>query len=155
MKYKFANAYGIKISPQAAGEECERLAATGPLTPKRLLDANREEDTPLHDAFEWDDATAAEAYRENQAASIIRALVVDAEEVADGDIRATGTIRAYVRVTDDSKVYTPIKVAINDADMSAQMVANARQDMRAFVRKYESLCQLSHIISEMKLLLAG
>ncbi len=155
MKYKYSNSYGIKAPAQVAGEQCEKLAATGPLTPKRLLDANREEGTPLHNEFEWDDAIAAENYREGQAAHIIRALVVDAEEVAGGDIRATGTIRAYVRATEESKVYTPIKVAINDADMDAQMEASARRDMRAFVRKYESLGRLKGLIDEMNRLLAG
>ena len=70
MVYEFKPCSYIKASAQVAGEMCEQLSKTGGLTPKRLVDANRAEDAPLHGEFEWNDTVAAEAYREGQAAHI-------------------------------------------------------------------------------------
>jgi hypothetical protein len=63
MVYKWKDAARLKTDAQTAGEICEKLEKNGGLTAKRLADESRPEDAPLHKEFEWNDATAAEAYR--------------------------------------------------------------------------------------------
>jgi len=62
----------------------------GRLTPQIVLDEATPEDAPLHSRFEWDDQKAGDAYRLDQARSLIRTvkLRVIADEVYD--------IRKYV-----------------------------------------------------------
>lgn len=143
MVYRYKENTRIKAPAQVAGEMCEHLAQTGGLTPKRLVDANRAEDAPLHGEFEWDDAIAAENYREEQASYIIRHLTVVTEE------KKEGPIRAFVRVTDSPRDYTPMNVVVKNADMMATLLLNAKKDMLAFVKKYKSLEQLNDVIQIM------
>ena len=95
--YGFKDGSHISADPQAVGEMCENLAATsGGLTPSRLVDANREDGTPLHKYFEWDDAKAAEGYREHQAAHVIRCVMI---REAASDSKEPEGIRAFVKAS--------------------------------------------------------
>ena len=47
-------------------QELERIARSAPdgvLTPSAVVESARDEGSPLHDKFEWDDGVAAEAWR--------------------------------------------------------------------------------------------
>lgn len=71
------------VEAQIAGEELARIAERdGVISPHVVVDESREEDAPLHPAFEWDDAIAGEHWRIDQARRIVRAVVVvsDVEE---------------------------------------------------------------------------
>ena len=75
MIYSWKPTARIKADAQKTGEMCRELENTVGLTPKTLLEANREEGTLLHNEFEWNNDTAAEAYRETQTRDIIRNAV--------------------------------------------------------------------------------
>jgi len=143
MVYQYKAKSMIKTPAQVAGEMCEQLARSGGLTPKRLVDANRAEDAPLHNEFEWNDSVAAEAYRENQAAHIIRCLVIKTEETEEAPIRA------FVKVIEGKRDYTPIQVAIKSPSMMEVLEQSARKDMEAFVNKYRSIKTLAAVIDSM------
>ena len=67
----------------------------GQLTPQIVVDEARPETAPLHDRFEWDDATAGEAYRRTQAADLIRSVrIVFTDKEPSGE-------RKYVRALAD------------------------------------------------------
>lgn len=50
----------------------EGCVVSGNLDPKRVVEAARYKDSPLHSYFEWDDKKAASAYRIDQARDLIR-----------------------------------------------------------------------------------
>lgn len=137
--YKWRSGTRMRVSAQVAGEECARLEADGNLTPHALVDASRPDDAPLHNAFEWDNDTAAERWREQQARHIIGHLEVTCEQVKD-------PIRAFVSLTvsqDDGGgrlYYDTIRIARSD-DAQA-MLQMARRELGAFKRKYEGLKEL-------------
>lgn len=124
MVYEFKPCSYIKASAQVAGEMCEQLAKTGGLTPKRLVDANRPEDAPLHSEFEWDDAVVAEAYREGQAAHIIRSIVIKPE------VAEETPMRAFVRATPEPQNYTPMQTVMNVQPMMDYLRVEARRTWR-------------------------
>ncbi len=148
MVYAYKSNSRIRADAQVAGEMCDQLAKTGGLTPKRLVDANRAKDAPLHGEFEWNDTTAAEAYREVQAAHIIRCIIIKPED------KPEVPVRAFVRVTEDSGDYTPMKIVMKDEDMMERLMGNARKEMECFVRKYGDLKELSDVIDSMNTALA-
>lgn len=134
----------LKADAQAAGEQMEQLEQNGGLTPTRLLEANREVGTPLHDDFEWNDTVAAEKFRENQAAYIIRHLVVHETTSAQEPV----AVRAFVRVVEDQEpIYASFSRVLSDAELRGQMLDNAKADLLAFKTKYESLEELSAIFT--------
>lgn len=76
-------------------KELERLTDinNGDLTPDIVLDAARPETSPLHKHFEWDDSVAAEAWRKNQARTLIQSYKLHIV-----DERGERTVRYYTNV---------------------------------------------------------
>lgn len=134
-KYKFKDGWNPKnVSAQTVGEECERLANTDEgLTSQTLLDASRDENAPLHNAFEWDDEIAAERYRLRQASDIIKCVVAVPE-------KNEPPVKAFCHVSVAEKPqYKHIKTVVKDEDLTAQLLDEALQYLRTFKTRYFAL----------------
>lgn len=75
----FRAGFRTKVDPAAAAlriEEIRRrlVAELKAFTPHHVLDDARDPDSPLHNHFEWDDTTAAEQHRLQQARTLINGL---------------------------------------------------------------------------------
>ena len=140
MVYQWKPASRIKANAQKAGEQFEELERTVGLTAKTLLEANRSEDAPLHDEFEWNDTVAAEAYRENQAQYLIRMLCI----APDG--KQKEPVRAYF-VTEKEKVYDGLNVIMSDANKKSALLDIALRELIAFKKKYSMLSELADVFS--------
>lgn len=114
------------------------LEKTVGLTPKNLLDANRDENAPLHNEFEWRDDIAAEKYRENQAKHIIACLCVRAETTSG---EQSEPVRVFLKTTPESE-YQSLNVILQSADSRSAMLAMALKELKAFQRKYKALAEL-------------
>ena len=126
----------IPIPAQTAGEELERIYAKhGALSAAGVVQESRPEDAPLHPCFEWDDAAAAEKYREHQARNIINAIVVRQETPGTGPVE----VRAFPH---DVDAYRPLEVIVSDADKMLALLDTALAELRAFEHKYSALKQL-------------
>lgn len=143
MVYKWKDAARIKSDAQTAGEICERLERNGGLTAKRLVDESRPEDAPLHKEFEWNDATAAEAYREEQARYIIRSLIVQPEETKNE------VVRAFFPMA-EQKVFESLPVILSDAKKTSALLDMALRELKAFELKYSTLSQLAPVFEAIK-----
>lgn len=135
-KYSYREGFHIdkRFDAQVVGEMCEELSNTIGLTPKTLLDANRDEDTPLHDYFEWHDDVAAEKYRESQAQYIIRSIVIVPDEENKPKVRAYGSV-----VIGTKPVYEHVETIVKSTDLTQQMLENAKKELYAFQTKYNAL----------------
>lgn len=146
MVYQWKSGSHIKANAQEAGEQFERLAATAEgLTPETVLNANREEGTPLHDSFEWDDTAAAEKYRLNQAGHFIRCIcnVIESENPD----KESEPQRAFYITTEVSK-YEPIEAIVQSKTKYEKLLEIALSELNAFKRKYDSLVELQPVIKE-------
>lgn len=133
------------VDAQTAGEVCRQLEETVGLTAKNLLDASRPPDAPLHKEFEWDDSKAAEMYREDQARTIIRHLVIK-----DYQKPSYAPIRAFFRVQ-DAKSYESTEVLLRTEDKHQALLQTALKELNAFRMKYaalEELCDVFKAIEE-------
>lgn len=139
MVYKFKSGSHIKADPQIAGELLERLEAENNLTAKALVDANRDEDAPLHNEFEWNDSVAAEAYRETQARHIINCIEIVKEE--------TEPVRAFFNITRGEPVYRHIDAILREKDTREALLKTALAELIAFKRKYKNLVELAKVIA--------
>src|SRR5690606_25615999 len=85
----------MKRDPDAIRAEIERLERDGKIRPVDVVEAAKDESSPLHDCFTWDDGEAAHQYRLIEARNLLRVYVVrpDAEEGP--------TVRAFVSLTTD------------------------------------------------------
>ena len=140
MVYQWKSGCRYGISAQAAGEQCEQLAKAGNLSAKSLVDVNRPEDAPLHPAFEWNDAAAAELYREEQARHIIRSIVT----VKEQNEQET-TVRAFLHIEANKEPeYKPINTILSNKSDTDALLKEAYRDAEAFLRKYQTLRKVAN-----------
>lgn len=142
MNYQWKPGARIKADPNAAGKMCEDLekSPTG-LTAKALVDANRPEDAPLHDYFEWRDDVAAELYRERQGYHVINCICVKAEE------KDKQPMRAFF-VVEQKSGYESINVIVKNEDKYARLKESAKRELIAFKRKYAQILEIQPAIDD-------
>ena len=146
MVFKWKEGSRVKVTPDVAAQVLNEIRESdGALTAVKVVEASRPDDAPLHDEFEWDNDKAAEAYRISQARYIIRSLVVETESERNPETRA------FVKIIRSEKgTYVPIQTVIQDTDMRAELLEQARRDMKAFVQKYHSLTELCGVLDDME-----
>lgn len=133
------------VSADVAKAEFDRIYQKfGELTAKSVVEENRAKTAPLHSCFEWDDAVAAERYREKQAGDMIRCLVTVQESEKDGE---PIVVRSIVKTTEK---YEPISFAIRSEAKRAVLLQDALNDARWFVQKHGQLTELCNVVAAMK-----
>lgn len=143
MVYQWKAGAVVNASAEDAGAQCEALSSAGKLTPAALVDLNRPEDAPLHNAFEWRDDVAAEKYRETQARYIITNLACIVDEMPEQPVRA------FVKATSERRHYTPYRIAMQSPDMREYLMGQARAELSAFTNKYRNLQELARVVQVM------
>jgi len=140
MVYQWKTPGFYKVDAQTAGAELERISAQGSLTPQNVVDESRSETAVLHNCFDWNDATAAESYRQVQAREIVRNIItvnIDGEPLK-------GPVRAFVSIQGN---YEPMGVVIKTKDYQEEMLSKALRELRSFQNKYAGLSELSEVFA--------
>lgn len=136
------------MSADKAVKELERIRAKhGTLRPELVVEESKPKRAVLHNCFQWDDTTAAKLWRKQQAADLIRNIVVI---VVDENV--TCSVRAMVNVarTDDAKrSYIPITQAIHDDAAYKDLLRQSKDEMESFVTKYSQIQELNPVKAEM------
>lgn len=140
IRYSFAPGTRTKADANIAGAVCESLRGEGKLTAANLVEVSRPKDAPLHSAFDWNDAEAAEKWREQQARVIIGNLRV----VIDGDAEP---IKAYFNLRAEKPEYESLEVILKRTDDTELMLRNALRDLNAFRAKYGRLKALANVFA--------
>lgn len=135
MKYFWKTGARCKVDAQVAGEMFEQLASEGRLTAKDLVNENRDPYAPLHNEFNWNDAEAAELYREDQARYMIRHIEIkhEPEQIQT---------RAFFNVQLEQPKYEHINVIIADEEKRSALLMMAQKELRSFRQKYSELTAL-------------
>lgn len=132
------------ISATKVNDELKTLET---VTPASIVEKARDENTELHQVFEWDDTIAAQKHREQQARVMLSNLVVVRKEA---DKKEATPVRLFVNVTKRTNTYTPIQVVVADPDKYERMLRRAKLELAAFTRKYEMLAELSELLEIIK-----
>ena len=94
----------------------------GFITPTSILEYAKQEDSELHQYFEWDNSSAAEAYRLQQARElvnhIVQIVVIDGKKTEE---------RSFVSVNIENRgrVYVSLKAAIENKNYRQQLLSKA------------------------------
>lgn len=134
-----------EADPQKIGEALAEIAgnAGGHLTPSAVVMAARKRDSVLHKHFEWNDKTAAEAYRIDQARDLVSSIHV---ETADA---STGAARAFLSITDKGgKSYRSLAEIMGSADLQLKVLASAERDLLSFESRYRSLNDICDLVRD-------
>jgi hypothetical protein len=114
----------------------------GVLRPKDVVDFARDESTALHARFDWDDSSAAEKYRLEQARMLIRfeVRIIDEKRVP-----------AYFSFAEDRRVgdsYRAVVEIMRDDELREKMIAQALREAQVWAKRYERFCELRTIVAE-------
>lgn len=145
MIYQWKNGASVSIDAQTAGEELERIRTrhNGRLESDMVVDAARDDASPLHPHFEWDDARAASAHRLEQARYLIRSVEVVVDTTPE-----TKPVRAFVSVVrDDDRSYTSVSHAMADPELRRQVLLTALRELEAWRGRYAELVELASVFA--------
>ncbi len=156
---------GSQLSKEEAktyGQRIEQLTTKGYVTPEKIVDDAKNEKSPLHSFFEWDDSAAAAQYRLDQARFLLRSIMIIPGKEIKTPVRAFYCVHASdvpASLPDNEKsistdpasrvVYATIKKVFNDADLSQQVVDQALSELKSWqnrYRQYKQLASLNNII---------
>lgn len=143
---------GANADPDAVGIHLEFLRAQskGELTPEDVLNDAKNDNSPLHSYFEWDDGKAAHQHRLRQARGLIRAVV--AVYVEDG--KPAVRQRAYVHIPNsETPHYRETTHAMSQQDTRELVLKRAWSELQAWRSKYADLkefAELVHTINKVK-----
>lgn len=121
----------------------------GQLSPRAVLDAAREESSPLHEFFEWDDAKAAEGFRLVQASALIREVKLEVITETKDPTRVSLTVRRAfysmpsLRGSAEGS-YVPAQSITDPAELVREVIAQ----MDGLRKKHAALTQLSGVWRE-------
>lgn len=159
MKYKWALGARMKSKAQPCGERIEALTLEhGKVTPLIVVEAARDQQSPLHGEFEWHDRRAAEAYRCDQARKILRSLVT----VEISGVALDTPTRAFVCVTGHDEdgdatglEYQCVSTVVRNSDELAEVVMRARKELSDWSKRYERFAALRSVAVRIARLAAG
>lgn len=136
IKYQFkAGAHVKNVTADVVGNELDRIYKTNKkITVDIVVDESRPETAPLHPAFEWDDALAAESFRKYQARDIIKSVVI----VTDNN--KPEPISQYVHVpTESEPAYHPVSVVTSNMDYYIATLHDLTKQMNALMKTINRL----------------
>lgn len=144
--YGWRSGSRVSLDAQKVGEVIGRLTKrhNGVLEPGHIVDAARDESSPMHPHFQWDDAAAAELYREDQARELVRSLTVD---ISRSNLESR-PIRAFVNVeTGGERGYVSTATAMSSEDLRKQVLQRAFGELEAWRARHAELSELARIFS--------
>ncbi|WP_100813924.1 hypothetical protein [Microbacterium lacus] len=109
----------------------------GRITPANVVEAARDDESPLHSRFEWDDTVAGARYREVQASELIRKVKITyaAPDGTNRDVRAFLALRE----TETTSAYVPTEEALSDPFTEKLLLQQFEREWKAFRSRYEHL----------------
>lgn len=146
-KYEWWDGYKRSVSADVVGGVVEQLEEKyGQVTRENFLEASRPDDSPTHALFEFDDSVAAEKYRLDQSATIIRSLRViyvnkDKEEIK---------VSAFVNVNpgQEKAAYESIELALKDESKRSIILNKIKGELDAFINRNQHIEELADILEE-------
>lgn len=135
----------MKRDHDAIRAEIERLKHAGKFLACEVVDAARDESSPLHVCFTWDDGEAAHQYRLIEARNLLR-VYVERPEGTEGPV-----VRAFVSLTTDRVEkgggYRSIADVMSDDELYQQWLKDAIVQLRNFQKKYQDIKELGSVWS--------
>lgn len=131
------------VDPQVAGEHIESLIEKYQehLTCDEILADARKTSSPIHNVFEWDDTTAAEKHRRNQASSMMAGLVI--KNKRQQKTRAF----VFVQIPGENrrKSYIPLRSAMGRTELREQVIKQALKPLERWIASYGGRSELSFV----------
>lgn len=147
--YQWRNEYrGKHGDVNAVGKELAEIEKEkGSISANEVLEKAKDNNSVLHEYFEWDNTIAAEQHRLSQARYLIRMVVVKIEKSDQEQV----VTRAFVEIRGEEGPYKSISVVIQDENYRKQLLAQARDDIKALQKKYSILKEVVTLLNDVQI----
>ncbi len=148
---KYSWKYNVPADANRVGNELEAIYEEhGKLTPPLIVEDARNDERETHKLIEWDESTAAEKYRLEQARYIMRNIIVvktDAQPTLQEPSRVI-KFRAFenVETVEQERYFMPMQVAVSREDTRNYMLKQAMLALQSFRQKYGMIEELANVI---------
>lgn len=136
---------GVKATAVSVGEHLEMLRKQhqNELLPEDVVADARNDNSPLHPLFLWDDTAAAEQYRLSQARTLIRSVVA----IYTSDDQPAVRMRAYTRISEgETSHYRETSHALSQKATREQVLRRAWNELRQWRDRYKDLQAFASLI---------
>jgi hypothetical protein len=116
------------------------------ITPEKVLERAKDENSELHKCFEWNNDVAAEKYRIIQAGNVVRMLYI--EPKGEG----APPVRVLSRTSDT--VYQPTRIFLTNTTEYEALLKRALSELESFRNKYKTLSELEQVFEQIDLITA-
>ena len=136
----------FSVPAQEVGEAIDYLrnANGGVCPPSALVEEARPKASPLHPLFTWDNKTAAESWRRQEARQVINAVVMIDERTEE--VRPAFL---HITLTEDDELregYAPFDVVLSDEDSRRQVIDEALRYLNGFKRRFAHLSEFRPVL---------
>lgn len=136
--------------PQAIADEIYSISDEP--TSQQIVDKARDENTELHDLFEWRDDVAAEQWRKEQANNILRKLkvtIIPDERPAPGTMTSIPvtpiTARMFYGDPEKTSGFVSVMKVMNNEDTYNALLKRAKDELLSYEHKYSMLTELKPV----------
>ena len=116
----------------------------GTLTPALVVDVARDPEHPLHPRFEWDDSTAAERWRIEQAGQLLR-VTYRPLPGKPTDLRAFSAVKGEDSPTSD---YVPTEDVLANPFTRELLLRQMKRDWQTFKRRYDHMSEFASFVTD-------
>jgi hypothetical protein len=141
MEYKITE----KFTPEVIDEIIEIQKEKG-LTAETILDEAKKKSSPLHNFFDWDNTTAGEKWRLQQARILINEvkIIVNSKEMyAFENVRII--VSEQSKETETTREYKPIMEILSKEEYRTQVIKQALENITYWKEKYSEYSELKPI----------
>lgn len=149
-QYKWKPGTRISAKAEAVGAEIERLteANKGRLESGMLVESARSKSSPLHRLFDWNDKTAGDSWRQEQAKYILRNIIIVRDTRTEKEPKF---FRAFVSIErDEKRAYEPIGRVMEDPETREQILARALDEAEEWRDRYNQYLELAKVFGAIK-----
>jgi hypothetical protein len=118
----------------------------GILKPEDVVECARDEHSPLHEHFEWNDGKAADEYRKDQARSLIRVAVQVLPNLGE-DVK----VRVFTSLKSDRRNpgggYRRMTDVLSHDSMRAELLQIALDELKGVREKYKEVKELADVFT--------
>jgi hypothetical protein len=150
MVFEWKQGRGFPVSAQIVGERLAKIeqAMGKEFAPRDLVEDARPKTSPTHALFEWDNRKAGDLYREQQAKSVIIALV-RAKEPTESEDEPQLPRQVYVGYGNrhEGSRYCSTLHAMNNAEIWSSVLTETRRQIKGLQRRLEDFQESAAIVA--------
>lgn len=123
-----------------ANEAYKEISTLKEITPQNVVNLARNENSVIHDDFEWNDEIAGEKYRNIQARQMIQNFVIETKKEEKAPVRV-------LQVTTTKNVYKPMDFFVKNVDEYAELLNRAKIELQGIKKRYSNLTELEDVFN--------